>query len=866
MGDLDSILNPLLEHPNHRRQLDNGMTVLVREDHSSAISSVQLWVKTGSIHEGEYLGAGLSHFLEHMLFKGTEKRKGKAIGREVQSLGGHINAYTTFDRTVYYIDLPSEHTRQAMDILSDVGFKSRLPADQVEREREVILREIDMGMDDPDRQLGRALFETAFTRHPYRYPVIGYRDVFETVGREDLSAYYQSRYVPNNMALAVVGDVEVERIVDWAEELFGGVKRKRLGEIYIPDEPAILAARRQTLTGDVNLTRVGLALRIPGIHSPDAPALDLLAAILGAGESSILWERLREDEKLVYQVGASSWNPGSAGLLLVSMLTDEDKAERAVEAFWQAVEELKGDGVPEERLAKARRQAIVAEVNSRKTMNGQASRLGAAEVVIGDLEYPRQYLERIRCVSGPMLRELIDAYLLPSGCAEVMLKPKSKVHRTKGAGKGRTALPEFEEVTLDNGARLLFQETAAFPKVHFRVIFRGGPVWENPGKRGITTLFSTLMTRDTKKRTNREISRAIEAVGGAFNGFAGNNTFGFGLESLPQDVGLSLDLMSQALFHLTIQPDTLELEREALLAQIRATDDDMVDFGVRKLRHYFFGRNPFAVYPYGKLEDVAEINRDDLQSFAAKLMVAGNCVVAVSGAFERSGLEEKLSGILAGMERGNLKEDGRVYHLPAATGRKELNLDRQQAVIFQAFPGPGINRDEDMTLASVLEETLSGMSSRLFERVRDDLGLAYYLGSSRVTGMDTGMLFLYGGTHPSAAELVLQEMAEEIERLGAGKVGRKELERTKVCLKAQRRMSLQTIGARAMQAALNATYKMPINDWMNFDKKVDAVSAASLTDFVKNYLRKEKRFELIVRPGGGKGAVGANQELRKAEG
>ncbi len=849
MGELDSILNPLFAHPTHRRVLDNGMTVLVREDHTSAISSVQLWVKTGSIHEDEFLGAGLSHFLEHMLFKGTERRKVKQISREVQSLGGHINAYTTFDRTVYFIDLPSEHTRQAMDILSDAGFHARLPADEADKEREVILREIDMGMDDPDRRLGRALFETAFIRHPYRYPVIGYRDVFETVGPDDLSGYYRSRYVPNNMALVVVGDVEVERVVEWAEDLFGRVKRKRLAEIYIPDEPALLAARRQTLTGDVNLTRIGLAFRIPGIHTADAPALDLLAAILGAGESSILWERLREDEQLVYQVGASSWNPGSTGLLLVSMLTEDGKAEDAVKAFWQIVEELKGEDISDERLAKAVRQAMVAEVNGRKTMNGQASRIGAAEVVIGDLDYPRQYLERIGNVTGRKLRELIETHLLPGGCTQAMLKPESEVPRTKGAGKGRASLPEFEEVTLDNGARLLFQETQAFPKVHIRVIFRGGPLWETPGKRGITSLLSTLMTRDTKKRSAREVSRAIEAVGGAFNGFAGNNTFGFGLEALPQDVDLTLDLMRQALFHLNIRADTLKREREALLAQIRATEDDMVDFGIGELRQSFFGQNPYAVHPYGKKEDVAEINRGDLRSFAEELVVAGNCVVAVSGAFERSGLERKLSGLLAGMKEGNLREDGRVYPLPAATGREELNLDRQQAVIFQAYPGPGINRDADMTLAAVLEETLSGMSSRLFERVREDLGLAYYLGSSRVTGMDTGMLFLYGGTHPPAAEKVLQEMAEEIERFRAGKVRREELERAKIRLKAQRRMSLQTIGARAMHAALNATYHLPINDWMNFGHKVDAVTAGDLTEFVKNYLRKEKRLEMIVRPG-----------------
>ena len=848
MGELDSVITPLFENPTHRQVLGNGMTVLVREDHTSAISSVQLWVRTGSIHEGEFLGAGLSHFLEHMLFKGTERREGKQISREVQSLGGHINAYTTFERTVYFIDLPSEHTRRAMDILGDAAFMARLPAEEVDKERGVILREIDMGLDDPDRRLGRALFETAFTRHPYRYPVIGYKDVFQTVDREDLSSYYQSRYAANNMALVVAGDVETEHIFEWAEELFGKVKRKPLAEIYIPDEPAILAPRRQTLTGDVNLTRIGLALPIPGIHAPDAPAMDVLAAILGAGESSILWERLREDEQLVYQVGASNWNPGSTGLLLISMVTDEGKAEGAVRAFWQVVEKLKSSEVSEERLAKARRQAIVAEVNGRKTMNGQASRIGAAEVVIGDLEYPRQYLERIRDVTGRKLQALLNSHLLPTRSTQVALKPESEVPQTKGASKGKAILPEFEETTLDNGARLLFQQTKAFPKVHLRVIFRGGPLWETPGRRGISSLLSTLMTRDTKERTSREIAREIEALGGAFSAFAGNNTFGFGLETLPQDVDLALDLMSQAILHLNIRPDTLERERAALLAQMRETEDDMVDFGIRELRRSFFGQNPYAVYPNGKEEDVAKISRDDLRSFAKKMVVAENCVVAVSGAFAGADLEQKLTGLLAPLKRGNLREDGRDYDLPAVTGRQELNLDRQQAVIFQAYPGPGIDRDEDMTLATVLDETLSGMSSRLFERVRDDLGLAYYVGSSRVTGMNTGMLFLYGGVHPTAAEMVLQEMANETERLRAGKVGREELERAKIRLKAQRRMSLQTIGARAMQAALNATFNLPINDWMNFDRKVDAVSAPVLTEFVKNYLRKEKRLELIVRP------------------
>ena len=142
------------------------------------------------------------------------------------------------------------------------------------------------------------------------------------------------------------------------------------------------------------------------------------------------------------------------------------------------------------------------------------------------------------------------------------------------------------------------------------------------------------------------------------------------------------------------------------------------------------------------------------------------------------------------------------------------------------------------------------MSSQLFERVRDDLGLAYFVGSSRVIGLDTGMLFLYGGTHPSTAEQVLEEMAVEIERIRSGKVEQEELDRIKIRLKAQRRMSLQTIGARAMQAGLNATYQLPVNDWMNFDAKLDAVTIEDLASFAETYFKEDQKLELIVRPEG----------------
>lgn len=848
MDSLDTVLEALFAQPVHRRVLENGMTILVREDSSSQVSSVQLWVNTGSIHEGPLLGAGVSHYLEHMLFKGTEKRSGKQISREVQSLGGYINAYTTFDRTVYYIDLPSENTIGAIDILADAGFNSTLPEEEVEKERQVILREIDMGKDDPDHLLGRAVFETAYRVHPYKYPVIGYKDIFETVTRDELMDYYKSRYVPNNMVLVITGDVNAEEIFKSSSEMLEVFPRQRLESLYIPEEPKALSKRQQSLNGDVNVSRIGLGFTIPGLRHPDATGLSLLSSILGNGDSSILWQRLRQDRGVVHHVDVSSWNPGTSGLLWVSMMTDPDKKEEALNAFWEEVGTLKDSLIEDSRIQKSLRQAMVGEINNRKTMSGQAARIGAAEVMVGDLDYPRVYLEQLRSVTPEDLKRLLNEYVVSDRLTQITFDPEKDEQKSISSGEVEVRGHEFDEVLLENGARLLFQESPDLPKVHVRVIFKGGALWEKPEQRGISALAANLMTKDTEVRSASDVATSIESLGGSFSEFSGNNTFGLSLEVLPQDLELGLELLEQSLFQLKVNPETFEREREGQIAHIKETLDDVVDFGIRELRHLFFGDFPYSVNAYGQVEHLESLKPEDVQAYLASMIHSGNCVVSVSGLFDRSIVVPRLSELFLRLPSNNVPEDLPVFDRPANTGRSEVAMDREQAVVFQAFPCVGVRQDDLMIQASVLDELFSGMSSQLFERVRDDLGLAYFVGSSRVIGLDSGMLFLYGGTHPSTAEQVLEEMSVEMERIRSGKVEPDELDRIKIRLKAQRRMSLQSMGARAMQAGLNATYDLAVNDWMNFDAKLDAVTIEDLAAFAATYFKEEQRLELIVRP------------------
>src|SRR3954464_7981293 len=242
-----------------KRILSNGLTIIVQVDRSAPVASVQAWCGTGSVDENQHLGAGLSHILEHMLFKGTKSNPANAIAQKVQDVGGYINAYTSFDRTVYWIDVPKDGVPVAVDVLADAMMNSTLPVEEYAKEQEVIRREFAMGMDDPDRMAGQLLFATAFQRHPYRLPVIGLLDVFNQLTQEQVMAYYKSRYVPNNLTFVIVGDVDAEAVHTQLAGFFESYPERPLRPIYIPPEPTQLGRREANRDFPTELSRLSLA-------------------------------------------------------------------------------------------------------------------------------------------------------------------------------------------------------------------------------------------------------------------------------------------------------------------------------------------------------------------------------------------------------------------------------------------------------------------------------------------------------------------------------------------------------------------------------------------------------------------------------
>src|SRR5260370_5761166 len=267
--------------------LPNGLTVVVQEDHSAPVASVQAWCATGSIDEDQHLGAGLSHILEHMLFKGTKTRTTNAIAQKIQDVGGYINAYTSFDRTVFWIDVPKDGVATALDVLADAMMNSTLPPAEYLKEQEVIRREFAMNLDDPDRMTGQLLFVTAYQRHPYRLPVIGQMEVYNQLTQEQVMQYYKTRYVPNNLTFILVGDVDAEKVHQQLTDFFKSYPEKSLKPVFVPEEPPQLGRREVHNEFTTELTRLTLAWHIPEITHPDVPALGLLSTLLAEAPTSL---------------------------------------------------------------------------------------------------------------------------------------------------------------------------------------------------------------------------------------------------------------------------------------------------------------------------------------------------------------------------------------------------------------------------------------------------------------------------------------------------------------------------------------------------------------------------------------------------
>src|SRR3989441_8134128 len=591
--------------------LSNGLTIVVQEDRSAAVASVQAWCATGSIYEDQHLGAGLSHILEHMLFKGTKTRGKNEIAQKIQDVGGYINAYTSFDRTVFWIDVPKDGVATALDILADATMNSTLPPEEYQKEQEVIRREFAMGMDDPDRMAGLLLFATAYQQHPYRFPVIGELEIYNQLTQEQVVQYYKTRYVPNNLTFVVVGDVDAEKVRQQLAEAFKSYPEKSLKPVFIPAEPPQLGRREVHQEFSTELTHLSLAWHIPEVTNPDVPALDLLSTILGDGRSSRLYRRVREEAGLAFSISAFSYTPGDPGLFGIDATVDPKKREAAEQLALRIVDEVKQAGVTAEELAKAKKISLSHHLDALTTMRGQASDIGSNWLLTRNLNFSRDYLDAVQKVTLDDIKAVTAKYLTNENLTLVSLNPKGALV-AKREGPAPVSAGEVQKFELSNGLRILVREDPRLPLVAMGAVFRGGLLAEAPQTNGITRLMAKVLLKGTKTRTAEQIANDIEAVGGSISSDAGNNSLSVSVDVTKPDLKLGVNLFADVLLNATMPEQAVTREKEVQLAGLKEEDEQPATVARNILRAALFGEHPYALRANGSPDSVPRFTQRNL--------------------------------------------------------------------------------------------------------------------------------------------------------------------------------------------------------------------------------------------------------------
>ena len=846
-------------------KLPSGVTVLLREVRVAPVAEVQIWAAVGSADErdGE---AGLAHFHEHMLFKGTETRGVGEVAGAVEGAGGRINAFTSFDATCYHATLPSDSVGLGLDVLADAVQHSVFDPAEVTREVEVVLEEIRRSEDDPQHVLGDALFQTAFEVHPYRAPVLGTPASVASFDAEKLRRFYRHWYAPDNLVVVAAGDFDADALLARVSQAFataapGGVRRAR------PVEPPQQGLRLRLLERDFE--RAGLELCWPAVpfRHPDAPLLDLLAFVLGQGESSRLDRRVKEELGLADRIDASCYTPLDAGVFSVGADFDPEHAAALLEALLRETECLRRERVGEEELEKARRNFLAAKSWEQESVSGMARKLGSAFLLTGDPAFEDGYLARVRSASREDLLRVAKDWLAPERLCLALLSPTGAAPREAElraalARGAEGALLRFEAprraasssrsahaYALANGVRLLVQPRREIPVVAARAALLGGQLVEGEETAGLSSFLASLWTRGTESHAAAEFARRVESLASDVDGFSGRSTCGVTLDCPSESFPAVLELFAEALLAPAFAQEEIERERRETLAALARREDRLGARAFDLFTSAHWERHPYRFQLPGTQETVARFDRDLLEQHQRRLVRADNLVIAVSGDVDPDATAALVARHFGELD-GGCEVEATLPALeaaPRAVKRALERKDRAQAHLVIGFRGLDVH-DGDRHALEVLCQILSGQGGRLFLELRDRKGLAYSVSATNVEGLAPGFLAVYIGSAPEKLEEARSGILDELRRARDAKPAEAELERARRSLLGSFAIDRQRSSVRALQLALDTRYGLAGDFDTDYPERIRAVSADDVLRVARRLLDLGAYTEAVIRP------------------
>jgi zinc protease len=876
----------ILDEREDRRvvELPNRMILVAQSVPTAPVVSAQVWVKTGSLFEQEHVGAGLSHFLEHLVSGGSTANRPEAEStRLLGEIGAQTNAATSLDTVRYYINTTAAHTPTAIELLSDWLQNSAITETEFARERDVIQSEFSMGQGDPGRIHWKLTQQVRYDQapdHPGTHPTIGYLDEFLTVTRDELYDFYRRMYVPNNMVFVVVGDIEPAAVIDQLAERWADVPAGELPELSFPVMRRDAAPAEAVAAAAIKRPRVRLlwpGVRLGGEYDY---ALDLLAGILGQGESSRLVRELRDNRQLVTSIDAfnfsAHWGEGFFGVDYE--LAEPGVADAVRSAVVEQIERLSSEPVTEIELARVKRQVLARVLKAGQSAEALAASLARNVIASADPDYLPRYAEAVQGLTPRDLMAAAEAVLDPDLVSVARLEPiaagremeyqtRPPAVETTANGEGpprevvdldnyrllsdlranlaeadgdassiRVAEPVVRE--LSNGLTVLVQRSTVVPAVAMQLYTKGGLLADGPGREGVAQAAYRMLMRGTQQRTAQELAVAIEDLGAGISTASGNNTSYIRASALADDWPTVMELMAEVL----LQPAFDEAEWAKLQPRLLAGIDRATDAWHGELRSVFleayYGDHPWSQLAVGRRDVVESLTVDDLRRFHEQRLNAADSVLAVVGDVGPEAVFEAAERLFGGMQEAAEISFVLPQPVPPTPGLTVHSTDKPVAAVQVGY-GPGITRDsDDYAALQVLSRVLGDFPAGwLQQELRGrGPGLVYASNAGASTGLVPGYFTMLFNTQPDKLEEALERTLAVAERARTERIDEATLARAKAKVLTTEFLGRQSNADLAAGQALDLLYGVDDLDGSRFLSRVEALDADDIRAVARKYL------------------------------
>lgn len=854
----------------HATTLPNGLRVLVQENHASKVVAIQVWVRVGSADEHP-AEAGLAHVHEHMLFKGTERRKVGEIAATVEGAGGDINAWTSYDQTVYHVTMASRDFPVGLDILADAVQHSSFDPDELSKELEVVLEELRRGNDMPPRVMSENLFKTAYQRHTYSRPIIGYVETVKSFSREMILEFYKKWYRPRNMCLVVVGDVKADDVLARAEKLFDADS----SAAELPERPRVPEAPQRELrvirqTQAIQETHLGVAWHGTEFKHEDTPALDVLSILLGSGDSSRLFRRLRRELELVNDVYAYAYTPQDPGLIMVGATVHGNTVAEAYRALLKESLRLTYEEPSEAEVAKARTIILSEAVYQKETVQGISRKLGFYELMAGDTGFEEIYYARIREVQPADVLRVAQKYLRPEGMTVSLLLPEAAGVQLDEAtvrrlsGEVPTELEreyhprpitlgaeQVAKVRLSNGATLVVREDNAVPLVSVRAVAKGGLLAETAATNGVSHLVASMITRGTKRYSAEQIAEQTDATASSLSGMGGRNSLGLRGDFLREFWAQGFDLFTSCLLEPAFDPKELDREKKTQIEDIASRQDNLSAVCFDQLSEAMWRAHPYRLPVMGTKESVERLDRAAVVAAFERQLRPDRLTISVVGAVPVREVVDRFERALGSLvlPAGAPGFDPPAREAPRIEARTVRTArPKEQAHLVLGFPGFDLYDDRRWAL-EVLNSVLGGQGGRLFLELRDKQSLCYSVSAFSLEGLDPGYFAVYMGTAQEKLETAEAGIRKELAKVLETEIPTEELERAKRYLVGAHEIGLQRASARASTMSLSELYGLGYDEYVRYAGRIETVTAKRVREVAQEIIRFDRVVRSIVEVG-----------------